>query len=200
MRISDWSSDVCSSDLHIIFASFVLLVFGLAFTFMGGLNSVIWSDLVQVVLYVGAAIFVVLFLLSKIPAPAADIYTALAHPPSGASKLQVLDWTLDLGTPFSVLAAVTGMVLINAANSGLDQDTTQRLLACDSAKQGSRALYWSVLASIPVILIFLFIGSLLYIFYERPDLMAAIPGQIAPTFQGEKITVLDRKSKRLNSS
>src|SRR3546814_8538941 len=47
----------------------------------------------------------------------------------------------------------------------------------------------SVLASIPVILIFLFIGSLLYIFYERPDLMAAIPGQIAPTFQGEKITV-----------
>ena len=174
---------------HIIIASFVLLVFGLAFTFMGGLNSVIWSDLVQVVLYVGAAIFVVLFLLSKIPAPAADIYTALAHPPSGASKLQVLDWTLDLGTPFSVLAAVTGMVLINAANSGLDQDTTQRLLACDSAKQGSRALYWSVLASIPVILIFLFIGSLLYIFYERPDLMAAIPGQIAPTFQGEKITV-----------
>src|SRR3546814_5295985 len=81
------------------------------------------------------------------------------------------------------------MVLINAANSGLDQDTTQRLLACDSAKQGSRALYWSVLASIPVILIFLFIGSLLYIFYERPDLMAAIPGQIAPTFQGAKITV-----------
>src|SRR3546814_12413050 len=92
-------------------------------------------------------------------------YTALAYPPSGASKLQVLDWTLDLATPFSVLAAVTGMVLINAANSGLDQDTTQRLLACDSARQGSRALYWSVLASIPVILIFLFIGSLLYIFY-----------------------------------
>src|SRR3546814_19732624 len=47
----------------------------------------------------------------------------------------------------------------------------------------------SVLASIPVILIFLFIGSLLYIFYERPDLMTTIPGQIAPTFQGEKITV-----------
>src|SRR3546814_12423942 len=101
MRISDWSSDVCSSDLaiavsmilfldvapeHIIIASFVLLVFGLAFTFMGGLNSVIWSDLVQVVLYVGAAIFVVLFLLSKIPAPAADIYTALAHPQIGRAS------------------------------------------------------------------------------------------------------------------
>src|SRR3546814_11223992 len=107
---------------HIIIASFVLLVFGLAFTFVGGLNSVIWSDLVQVVLYVGAAIFVVLFLLSKIPAPAADIYTALAHPPSGASKLQVLDWKLDLGPPFSVLAAVTGLVLTHAAHSDRNSD------------------------------------------------------------------------------
>src|SRR3546814_9030523 len=57
------------------------------------------------------------------------------------------------------------------------------------AKQSSRALFCSVLSSITVIRIFLFIGSLLYIFYELPDLMAAIPGQIAPTFQGEKITV-----------
>ena len=174
---------------HIVIASLVLLVFGLAFTFMGGLNSVIWSDLVQVVLYVGAAIFVVFFLLSKIPASTPEIFAALANPPSGADKLQVFDWSVNLTTPFSVLAAVTGMVLINAANSGLDQDTTQRLLACDSAKQGSRALYWSVLASIPVILLFLFIGSLLYIFYERPDIMTTGPGQIAPTFQGEKITV-----------
>src|SRR3546814_16222259 len=95
---------------HIIVASFVLLVFGLAFTFMGGLYSVIWSDLVQVVLYVGAAIFVVLFLLSKIPAPATAIYPALASPPSGANKSQVLAWTIDLATPFSVLATVRGRV------------------------------------------------------------------------------------------
>ena len=54
---------------HIVIASFTLLIFGLAFTFMGGLNSVIWSDLVQVVLYVGAAIMVLIFLLVKIPVP-----------------------------------------------------------------------------------------------------------------------------------
>jgi Na+/proline symporter len=173
---------------HIVIASFALLVFGLAFTFMGGLNSVIWSDLVQVVLYVGAAVVVVIFLLGRIPVPIGEIFSALAHPPEGGSKLQVLDWSLSLSQPFSVIAAVTGIMLINAANSGLDQDTTQRLLACDSEKQGSRALYWSVFASMPVIMLFLFIGSLLYIFYERPDLMT-VPGQIAPSFQGEKITV-----------
>jgi solute:Na+ symporter, SSS family len=174
---------------HIVIASFVLLVFGLVFTFMGGLNSVIWSDLVQVVLYVGAAIMVLIFLLIKIPAPLPEIVSALSSGPDGQDKLQLIDWSFNLTAPFSIFAAVTGLALLNIGNSGLDQDTTQRLLACDSAKDGSRALYASVWASIPVILLFLMIGSLLHIFYERPDLMASGGSTVAKTFQGERITV-----------
>jgi Na+/proline symporter len=174
---------------HIVIASFSLLVFGLVFTFMGGLNSVIWSDLVQVVLYVGAAIMVLIFLLMKIPAPLPEIVAALSNAPNGQNKLQLFDWSMNVTAPFTMLAAVTGLVLINIANSGLDQDTTQRLLACDNARQGSRALYASAWASIPVIMLFLVIGSLLHVFYERPDLMASDGHSIAKTFQGERITV-----------
>jgi solute:Na+ symporter, SSS family len=174
---------------HIVIASFVLLVFGLAFTFMGGLNSVIWSDLIQVILYVGAALMVLIFLLVKIPAPLPDIIHGLANAADGQDKMKLIDGTLDFSAPFSIFAVVTGLVLINIGNSGLDQDTTQRLLACDSARHGSRALYLSVWASIPVILVFLMIGSLLHVFYERPDLMAAGGSTVAKTFQGEKITV-----------
>lgn len=174
---------------HIVIASLVLLVFGLAFTFMGGLNSVIWSDLVQVTLYVGAAIMVLGFLLWKIPAPIGDIVNGLVNAPDGHDKLQVFDLSLNLSAPFSIAAVLTGLVLLNAANSGLDQDTTQRLLACEDARQGSRALYASVWASLPVILLFLVIGSLLHVFYERPDLMGGASGAVAPSFQGEKITV-----------
>jgi solute:Na+ symporter, SSS family len=174
---------------HIVIASLVLLVFGLVFTFMGGLNSVIWSDLVQVILYVGAAIMVLIFLLIKIPAPLPDIIQSLSHAPDGHDKLQLFDWSFNLTSPYSMFAAVTGLVLINIGNSGLDQDTTQRLLACENAKNGTRALYASVWASIPVILIFLMIGSLLHIFYERPDLMSSGGNSMAKTFQGEKVTV-----------
>lgn len=174
---------------HIVIASFALLVFGLAFTLMGGLNSVIWSDLIQVVLYVGAAIMVLIFLLIKIPAPIPEIVNSLSSAPSGQDKLQIIDWSVNFTAPFSIFAAVTGLVLLNIGNSGLDQDTTQRLLACDSAKHGSRALYASVWASIPVILLFLMIGSLLHVFYERADLMASGGNAVTQTFEGEKITV-----------
>jgi len=174
---------------HIVIASLVLVVFGLAFTLVGGLNSVIWSDLVQVVLYLGAALTVLFFLLSKIPVSPGEIVTALSSTPEGTDKLRLIDTRVDLTRPFSLMAILTGFVLLNIGNSGLDQDTTQRLLACEDAKGGSRALYWSVLGSIPVIIIFLAIGSLLYIFYQRPDLMTTAAGSVAPTFQGEKITV-----------
>ncbi len=174
---------------HIVIASLVLLVFGLAFTFIGGLNSIIWSDLIQVVLYIGAALTVLVFLMIKIPAPIDAIVGGLANAPGGQDKLRLIDTSLDLSRPFTIFAVLSGLILINIGNSGLDQDTTQRLLACEDAKRGSRALYWSVYASIPVIALFLVIGSLLHVFYERPELMAAGTGSVAASFQGEKITV-----------
>ncbi|HYI46883.1 MAG TPA: sodium:solute symporter [Allosphingosinicella sp.] len=174
----------------VLMASAVLVVFGLAFTFTGGLRSVIWSDLVQVVLYVGAALAVLWFLWSSIPAPTGDIVRGLMTTPDGGNKLRLIDLSLDPAAPFSLLATVTGITLLFFASMGLDQDITQRFLACRDSREGSRALYASVLASIPVVFLFLAIGSLLYVFYDRPDLMGGGAGAgAAGEFRGEKITV-----------
>ncbi|HEY0412213.1 MAG TPA: sodium:solute symporter [Allosphingosinicella sp.] len=184
-------ADIAPFD--ILVSSLILVVFGLVFTLLGGLRAVIWSDLVQVVLYVGAALVVLCLLWSKIPASAADILHGLAAPPSGPSKLRLLDVSLDPGASFSLLAIVTGITLLNFGNSGLDQDNTQRLLACRDSREGSRALYGAILVGIPVVFLFLVIGSLLYVFYDRPDLMghpAALAG--ASEFKGEKITIFMR--------
>lgn len=173
---------------HILIASFVLVVFGIVFTLFGGLNAVIWSDLVQVVLYVGGAAIVLALLWSRIPAPASEIWEGLRHAPGGVDKLRLFDWSLDFSKPFSLWAILTGLVLLNIGNAGLDQDTSQRFLACEDAKQGKRALYLSMGMTIPVVALFMAIGSLLHIFYARPDLMgsnaAAMQG-----FSGEKITI-----------
>lgn len=174
---------------HIMIASAVLVAFGIVFTLFGGLNAVIWSDLVQVVLYVGAALFVLFFLLWKIPAPMPEIWHALSHTPDGASKLTLFDWSLDFSKPFTVWAVLTGLVLLNMGNFGLDQDTTQRFLACEDTRSAKRALYMSAWVGIPVVALFMMIGSLLYIFYERADLMGAGTAAAAQTFSGEKITI-----------
>jgi solute:Na+ symporter, SSS family len=173
---------------HIIIASAVLVLFGIIFTLFGGLNAVIWSDLVQVILYVGGAVIVLWLLWSHIPAPAAEIWDALRHAPDGTDKLRLFDMALDFTKPFTLWAIVTGLVLLNIGNAGLDQDTSQRFLACEDARQGTRALYLSMAMTIPVVALFMAIGSLLYIFYERPDVMGA-SASVLQGFSGEKITV-----------
>lgn len=173
---------------HILIASAVLVVFGIVFTLFGGLNAVIWSDLVQVVLYVGGAVIVLGLLWNRIPASAAEIWEGLRQAPDGTDKLRLFDWSLDFSKPFSVWAILTGLVLLNIGNAGLDQDTSQRFLACEDAKQGKRALYLSMWITIPVVALFMAIGSLLHIFYERPDLMGSSASAMQG-FSGEKITI-----------
>jgi solute:Na+ symporter, SSS family len=166
-----------------------LLALGIAFTFIGGLDSVVWSDVVQVVLYVGAAILVLFYVRSLIPLDSASLIGALRNaPPDGANKLQWFDFSTDLSKPFSVLAVFTGVILLYAANFGLDQDTSQRLLACKDAKSGAASLIWSVVIAMPVVWIFISIGQLLHIYYERPEIMGQ-SGQAVSAFQGEKVTV-----------
>jgi solute:Na+ symporter, SSS family len=174
--------------LTISLAAFLLLVLGIVFTFVGGLKSVVWSDLIQVIIYVGAAIFTLFFILSLIPASLPEILNGLRNSPNGQNKLDLINPSLGLDQPFSLLAIFTGVVLLNIGNFGMDQDTSQRLLACKNTKQARNSLFLSVLISIPVVWLFISIGQLLHVFYERPDLM----GQGAAAtkeFQGQKITV-----------
>ncbi len=173
----------------IILAAAGLMVASFLFTFVGGLRSVLWNDLIQFAIYFAAAIAILLFLWLSIPASTADIIHGLAHTPEGIDKLRIVNLTMDTTQPFSLLAIVTGVFLLYVANSGMDQDTTQRLLACGDAKTGARGLYLSVLATVPVVAVFVTIGLLLYVFYNRPDLMGHAVAGTAGHFAGQKISV-----------
>ncbi|NIJ06734.1 Na+/proline symporter [Sphingomonas vulcanisoli] len=173
----------------IVMAAAALMIASFLFTFVGGLKSVLWNDLVQFVIYLGAAMAVLIFLRHSIPASNAQLIEGLAHAPGGVNKLRLFDFSMDLSKPFSMLAVVTGVTLLYVGNFGLDQDTTQRLLACPDARTGSRGLYLSVLAAVPVVAVFITIGLLLYVFYDRPDLMGGSTAATAKEFAGERVSV-----------
>ncbi|SOB78561.1 transporter, SSS family [Sphingomonas guangdongensis] len=171
----------------IVAAGFVMLA-GFLFTFIGGLRAVLWNDLIQFVIYVGAAVAVLVYLRWQIPADNAALWRALTAPPTGPSKLRLFDLSADLTNSFSILAVCTGLFLLNVGNAGLDQDTTQRLLASPDAKTGARGLILSQVASVPLIALFMGIGALLYVFYQRPDVMG-VANDARASFAGEKVSI-----------
>ena len=178
---------------NVVSSIIILTAIGLGYSFMGGIRAVIYSDAIQCAVYVSAAIAVVWYLLISIPADFPTIIEALQNPPNlDHSKLTLFNFSLDFSSKgvFTVWASFTGFLLLSIAAFGLDQDMTQRLLTCKSAKESARSMLLSVAFVVPVVLLFMAIGLLLHIFYQRPDLMGNVQaGAIDATFSGEKITV-----------
>lgn len=174
----------------IISSAFIMMAIGFSVTFMGGIRSVLWSDLAQFAIYIFAAVLVLYFLWGEIPASGPEIIQGLQTTPDGQNKLRLFNFDLDFSAPFAMISIVTGLVLLNIGNFGLDQDTSQRLLTCADAKEGTRALFLSVIVAVPVVWLFVSIGQLLHVFYDRPDLMGTgISSGITGEFDGERITI-----------
>jgi len=184
--------DIASSS--VMSAITVIVVIGIAYSIVGGIRSVIYSDAIQCAVYISAAIAVVIVLINSIPADLTSIYNALNEPistSSGVSKLTLFDWRWDFSAAgvFTMASIFTGFVLLNIAAFGLDQDLTQRALTCESATQSARAMLLSIVLLIPVMLLFLVIGLLLYVYYQRPDLMHSGSSGVTPEFAGQTVTV-----------
>ena len=169
----------------------ILAIVGLLYTVIGGIRSVIYSDVIQCAVYVSAALAVVYYLLTSIPLTFSEMLDALQHTPQGTSKLALIktSWDTSPAGVFNLWSVFTGFVLLNIAAFGLDQDMTQRVLTCKNAREGSKAMLMSVILVIPVMALFILIGLLLYLVYQRPDLMTNGNEPVSQLFEGEKITI-----------
>ena len=166
---------------HVLVAVLLLALGALAYTYIGGVKSVIYSDAVQAFTYIGAGIAVFIYLLNAIDADTATMVQVLAS-----------EGKLTLVSPFegnfSLINLLAGWLLLNIAAYGLDQDMTQRVLSCKDQRSAARAVMYSVVLTIPVVFLFLAIGLLLYLFYHHPEL-SAFGAAAQQTFAGEKITI-----------
>jgi len=178
---------------HVVLSVLILTTVGLLYSLVGGIRSVIYSDAIQCGVYVTAAIAVIYYLMSSISVDYSEVIKALDQPVDGSgSKFTLFDFSLNFGKEgvFSVWASLTGFLLLGIASFGMDQDMTQRVLTCKSAGESAKAMLLSMVLVVPVVLLFMAIGLLLYVFYQRPELMSANQGgDIVQTFNGENITI-----------
>ncbi|MBU0720388.1 sodium:solute symporter [bacterium] len=161
------------SAWHVGISILILVLCALAYTYFGGVKSVILSDVIQALTYVGAGVVVLVFLYIQLES--VEIFATL----EAYGKLRFID--TSLGGNFSVAGLLSGWLLLNIAAFGLDQDMTQRVLSCKNKKEAAKSLIVSILLTIPVVLLFLAIGALLFVFYQQSE--------VVQNFEGEKITI-----------
>ncbi|MCD6191228.1 MAG: sodium:solute symporter [Sulfurimonas sp.] len=159
--------------IHIAVSITILMFGALAYTYFGGVKSVILSDIIQAITYIGAGVAVLVFLYYSLE------HINILESLNEDNKLKLFDTSID--GKFSIIGLLTGWLLLNIAAFGLDQDMTQRVLSCKNEKEAAKSLIVSILLTIPVVLLFLSIGVLLFLFYQESS--------VVQNFEGERITI-----------
>jgi SSS family transporter len=151
----------------------------LIYTFEGGIAAVIWTDLVQLVIYVGGSLLAAWMLVSLVPGG----WPAIVADARAAGKLHVVSFAFDLTVPFTFWAGLVGGCFLTMASHGTDQLLVQRLLTCRNQRESQLAIVFSGVVVFAQFVLFLTIGMMLHAYYATHPLPPmASNDEIFPAF------------------
>ena len=155
----------------------IICALTLVYTLEGGMTAVIWTDVVQMILYLVGTIAAVLALGHKIPGGWSATHAAAA----AAGKLTIFHFAFSVTTAYTFWAGLIGGCFLTMASHGTDQLMVQRLLAARNLRESRAALLSSGVVILIQFALFLAIGTALYVYYP---VGAASSGadRIFPTF------------------
>lgn len=164
-------------------SSIVISVLGavmIIYTMRGGVSAVIWTDVVQLFVYIAGALVVLFSLLWQIHGG----WGAVLEAGRAAGKFQVWDFSIDPRQIYTLWAGVLGGVALTLSTHGTDQFLVQRFLSAKSMQAASRGLIASGIVVFVQFVLFLLIGVMLYTYYLQTPLPVTLKSndEILPTF------------------
>lgn len=133
----------------------------LIYTLMGGIEAVIWTDVVQVfVLMGGVSLSLILIIIDT-----ENGFSGIIEQAKIYGKFNAFDLTLSLKEP-TVWVMLFGGFFINLTTYGTDHTMVQRYLVTPTQKEAQKSLWIGALLTIPATFIFFFMGTALFVFYQ----------------------------------
>ncbi|MCB1677035.1 MAG: sodium:solute symporter, partial [Halioglobus sp.] len=143
-------------------------VLTMVYTYIGGIRSVIWMDVVQMFIYLGGAILAGYMILTRLP----EGFASVTHWAGGDNKLQWFYTGSDLAfsefiqKPYTFFTAVIAGAIFSLASHGTDQLIVQRVLTCKDRPASQKAMIFSGVAVLFQFVVFLVLGVMLYAYYQ----------------------------------
>lgn len=156
----------------------IITALTLLYTFEGGMAAVIWTDVVQMVIYIGGTFVAIATLGSHVSGGWSTIHAVA----SAAGKFHMLNFVFNLTTAYTFWAGVLGGTFLTMASHGTDQLMVQRMLAARNLRESQLALLSSGVVIFIQFALFLLIGAGLYVFYAQHPAVFSSADRIFPTF------------------
>jgi SSS family solute:Na+ symporter len=157
----------------------IMIVTGICiivYTVMGGMEAVIWTEVVQGIIKTIGAFIVLYIILREMDGGISEIYRiGMAENKFSLGSFSLTDFH---SSTFWVIFLYG--FFINLNNFGMDQNYVQRYHAARSPKEASRSIWLCVYWYLPVSLLFFVIGSALYAYFnQHPELLVHVKEQVA---------------------
>ncbi len=150
----------------------IILVTGISvviYSMWGGIEAVIWTDAVQGIILIGGALACLGVIFFGMPEGSSSIFSIANE----ANKFSLGSFKLDFTTSTFWMILVYGL-FINLQNFGIDQSYVQRYLTAKTESEAKKSTWLGSLLYVPVSLLFFFIGTALFAYYQaQPELLPA---------------------------
>jgi len=156
------------TGINLSVAILLMGVLATAYTVLGGLSAVLWTDLVQFVILVAGAVWVAISLCVSVPGGVAGIFQ-IAHE---TDHLRVVDWQFSLVEMTGIAVGVSYFFQL-MQDYGTDQVTVQRLMAVKTFRGMAKAVIFNSLCDLVMVSLLLFLGlGLLAYYHSFPEALA----------------------------
>ncbi len=142
----------------------------IVYTVRGGSAAVIWTDVIQLFVYVAGALVVFWSLLNLIPGGWSEVVRIGA----ASGKFRVFDLSWSLARPYTLWAGIVGGIALTLSTHGTDQFLVQRLLSARSSREAARGLVLSGFVVFAQFALFLVIGVMLFAYYQHVPMPRAL--------------------------
>lgn len=150
------------TGFDIFFCIGLMGVLSLIYTMMGGIEAVVWTDALQVVVLLGGAFLVVILAALNIPDGLSGIVTEANL--DNKFSLGSVDFDMKQSTLWTVLIAT---FFTNLTTYGTDQTMVQRYMTTETRKQAQKSVLTNAILTVPATLLFFFVGTVLYVYYKH---------------------------------
>ena len=170
-------SSVTNMDIFLCIA--IMGVFSTIYTVMGGMEAVIWTDVIQVVVLLGGALLSIFIAIANIDGG----FSTVIEVGMEFEKFKLIDWSWDY-TQLVFWVAIIGFFFLNLIPYSSDQVVIQRYLTVKDEKEAEKSLWTNGLITIPGIFLFFGLGTVLFVYYlTNPEKIgSANPEELLPYY------------------
>lgn len=161
----------------------IIVVTGLAvmvYSVLGGIQAVVWTDAIQGIILIAGAIICLAFIFLDMPGGPGQVFNIAIE----NRKFDLGSFAFNLAEPTFWVVLVYG-VFINLQNYGVDQNYVQRYMLSPTEAEAKKSAFWGGMLYLPVSMIFLFIGTALFAYYQSGA--AVLPAELQDVTKSDRV-------------